>query len=105
MPAQSVGSRERQRVDAHNGTQSTRWRSQLPKVGFKYVRGLMGGAHQIDPRLSTRSDFDDGLESTVEHPLAVARHIVAFHHLGQSRIFHHLRIDLVAMGAGLEQDP
>ena len=54
---------------------------------------------------TTRSGFDQDLESAVDHALAVEGHRLRIHHLCQARIFHYLCVHAIAMRSRLEHDP
>src|ERR1700687_2668501 len=54
--------------------------------------------------LSHRSNEDQFLESAVDQALAVERHRLRIHHVGQSRVLHDLGVDTIAMRARLVHD-
>src|SRR6266545_3575969 len=52
-----------------------------------------------------RSSDDENLESTVDQALAIERHRLRIHHVGQPRVFHDLGVHAIAMRARLVHDP
>lgn len=48
--------------------------------------------------------LDHYLEPAVDHPCAIEGHVFRIAHVMDTRIFHHFRVDAVAVGARLEQD-
>src|SRR5437870_5916703 len=52
-----------------------------------------------------RSSDDQKLESTVDQALAVERHGLRIHHVGQPRVLHDFGVDAIAMRARLVHDP
>src|SRR4029077_15442733 len=53
----------------------------------------------------TSPALDQSLEPAPEHALAVEREGLRVHHLRQAWVFHHFRVDTIAMCARFEHDP
>src|ERR1700738_3320547 len=51
------------------------------------------------------SEFDEGRESTPDHALTIERDRLRIHHLGETRVAHHLFVDAVTSDARLIHNP